>query len=83
MRIIFTQSLSTPKNVFHTRMFSDHESFYITKFMFVESLSRWALDDEGVLSVRINPSDASDIFESINTTNQLMTKAISLGEVLC
>jgi len=54
-------------------MFSDHESFYIAKFM----------DDEGVLSVRINPSDASDIFESINTTNQLMTKAISLGEVLC
>jgi len=73
MRIIFTQSLSTPKNVFHTKMFSDHESFYIAKFM----------DDEGVLSVRINPSDASDIFESINTTNQLMTKAISLGEVLC
>ena len=73
MRIIFTQSLSTPKNVFYTKMFTDNESFYIAKFM----------DDEGVLSVRINPSDASDIFESINTTNQLMTKAISLGEVLC
>jgi len=71
--LLFTQTLITQSAGNTFAMLTNEEGVFLNR----------PFPDGGVLSVRIQISDANDILESMNKTTQLFSKAIHLGEVVC
>ena len=70
---IFTQTLITKSADNTFAMLTNEEGVFLNR----------PFPDGGILSIRIQISDANDILESMNKTTQLFSKAVRLGEVVC
>ena len=79
MQNVFCHSLSTPHSgTTHCQMLEETDKEG-NNHVFLQKM----LDDDRVLHVRIQLSDATDILEAMTKVNQVMTKAVQLGEVVC
>jgi len=75
---LFMQTLTTPTGSTHISMIRSQDedgedAIYLNKLM----------DDESVLSLQIQTADANDILQALIKVNQMMHKAVVLGEVAC
>ena len=76
---VFVQTLTTQTGSTHVSMvYGEEEDGEKTVF-----LNRLMEDTDDVLSVRIQTSDANDILQALIQVNQMLSKAVTLGEYVC